>query len=223
MKVINEDMCSYCIDDQQTLDSSGYIKDKKLYCRYISNLLYYDNLYLVNIEKNIDKEYIHDISIGYVKDIITIEESLNYFETNEDNFLVAQDKKIKNKNKTPDQKKRKKELQKFNDKYNKLLIINSNYHKWANEFLLSDYYKNEIISIINKHMYFLDEYINKNGKQMKDLRNTYKWIYDELYNHWEIFDPDEENDIKDLDLILKQKWEEYAIYESDEYKKYLKI
>lgn len=68
-----EDLCNYHNDEQQSVDNDGYIIDKKIYKKYISNLLYYDNLYLINIEKNIIKEYIHDISYEYIIDIINIE------------------------------------------------------------------------------------------------------------------------------------------------------
>lgn len=47
----NEDCCQSCIDEQQTVDSEGYIQDEKLYNKYISNILNYDNLYLEEIEK----------------------------------------------------------------------------------------------------------------------------------------------------------------------------
>lgn len=77
-KVIpGEDLCKYHSDEQQTVDIEGYIVDKKLYKKYISNLLYYDKLYLTNIENNIKKDYEKDISYSYIIDICTIENTLN--------------------------------------------------------------------------------------------------------------------------------------------------
>lgn len=48
---VDEEYCKNCIDEIQTVDSEGYIQDEKLYNKYISNILYYDNLYLEEIEK----------------------------------------------------------------------------------------------------------------------------------------------------------------------------
>lgn len=82
-KVIpGEELCKEHNDEQQTVDSEGYIKDEKLYNKYISNLLYYDNLYLVNIEKIIIKEYLFETSLEYVNDIIIIEEEISKIKYN---------------------------------------------------------------------------------------------------------------------------------------------
>lgn len=58
--IYGEDLCKKHNDEQQTIDSEGY-------------LLYYDNLYLVNIENRFIKEYIQNISYEYIIDIINIE------------------------------------------------------------------------------------------------------------------------------------------------------
>lgn len=50
-----DDFCKEHSYESQTIDSEGYIKDEQVYKKYISNLLYYDNLYLINIENNLDK------------------------------------------------------------------------------------------------------------------------------------------------------------------------
>ena len=222
MKLINEDLCSNCIEDQQTVDSSGYIKDDKLYNKYLT---YFDNIYLVNIEKRLFKEYIYDKSTEYVKDIILIEanEDINEDIIKKDDDTLKGDQYIKRKAKnTPEHNKRKKELKKFNDKLNKLVSINKKTIKWCEDNNIGNY-RRDIEHIIDKNMHFLDEYITKNGKRMEDLRKIYKWIYNELYNNWEMKEPDEEDDIRDLDLILKQEWLDYAIFVDEEYKKYLKI
>lgn len=127
--------------------------------------------------------------------------------------------KIKN---TPEQNKRKKELQKFNNKYNQLLKLNEKTLKWCDNNNIG-FYKRKIECIFIKNMSFLDEYVVKYGKRMEDLRRIYNWIYNDLINSWEMEEPDEEEDIRDLDLILKQEWKEYAIYEDEDYKRMLKI
>lgn len=76
-KVIpGEDLCKYHNDEQQTVDSEGYILDKKLYKKYMSDLLYYDNLYLLNIERKIKKDFKKNISYEYIIDIVNIEDKI---------------------------------------------------------------------------------------------------------------------------------------------------
>lgn len=72
--IFGEDLCKHHNDEQQSVDNDGYIVDKKLYKKYISDVLYYDNLYLLNIERKIKKDYKKDISYEYIIDIVNIED-----------------------------------------------------------------------------------------------------------------------------------------------------
>lgn len=215
-KKAGDEYCIQCCYEQQTENEfesfnefiEGIIKD------HIHENIIYDIIDKNNKKISIDnifnntKRYI--CKLNNIK-ILTLDDISNR--------LISY-KPIK---KSPEQRKRQKEINKFNDKYNKLLIINKKYIKWADDNLITDFYKNDIINIINKHMYFFNEKINKNGKFMEDLRNTYRYIYDELYNNWEMKQPYDEDDKKDEKIVLKQQWLDYAIYEDEDYKKMLKI
>lgn len=124
---------------------------------------------------------------------------------------------------TPEEKKNKKVLQNFNKKYNKLLNLNNNTIEWSNTKLKTKYYKNRIENILSKYMYYLDTDINKNGKNIRYIRNTYIGIYSEMLNSWEFDNTDDEDEIYDFKLIYNNEWKEYGVYESDEYKKVMKI
>jgi hypothetical protein len=114
-------------------------------------------------------------------------------------------------------KKRNNKCKKRNKNYNKkikeLENINKIIMKWANDNLITEYYKDKIYDIIDENMSYL--YYNKEtkGKNLEDIKNMYNIIYYQLNNSWEIdvTDPDDMDSKKDFSLICKQKWYKYSI------------
>lgn len=66
-------------------------------------------------------------------------------------------------------------------------------------------------------MYYLNEDIKLYGKHIEFICNTYRNIYSELVNSWEMDYTVEEDDKYDLKLILNQKWKDYEIYSKNGY------
>lgn len=89
MKEINEDLCSYCIEDQQTINEyesynefiknviNGYLHENIIY-DIIKNNKVNNNEYIIydiiDIEKRFYKDYINNSYLSYIKDIIYIED-----------------------------------------------------------------------------------------------------------------------------------------------------
>lgn len=120
--------------------------------------------------------------------------------------------------KNPEERKNKKKLQKFNIKYNKLLQLNNK----TIDLYKSNVYFKYINNIIDSNMKILEKKINKKGKDIQFIRNTYNCIYNELVQlEWEV---DNKLNKKDYEIINNiESWRDYAIHEDEEYKKLLKI
>lgn len=186
------------------------------------NKINYESFYYVKYLKNIESILTNDDSyIDYIKDILNIEsKEFNEKSIQLNNKNVKLDKVDENsknikKKSNSNKNKRKKELKKFKIKYDKLLETNRKNIKWCYSNLKTDYYIERVKNIIYSNIYFLNEKIKKDGKYMEDIRNTYSCIYSELWNSWEMDVVDEKDDKHDLNLILKQNWEDYSIYEYD--------
>lgn len=73
-------------------------------------------------------------------------------------------------------------------------------------------------------MDWLNEKIEKNGKNIEFIRKTYKFLFQELCDEWEFKDNTEKDDKHDFKICYKtETWKMYAIHEDDDWKKMLKI
>lgn len=73
-------------------------------------------------------------------------------------------------------------------------------------------------------MKWLNEKIEKNGKDIEFIRKTYKYIFDELSNSWEFFTNEELDEKHDFKIVYKiETWKDYAIHDDDNIKRILKI
>lgn len=79
---MNEGYCIDCIDDQQTVDLDGNIKDEKIYNKYFSDLLWHSDLNLVDIEKYIYNDYI----LNKKKDLYSLEVHDNLYKKENENY-----------------------------------------------------------------------------------------------------------------------------------------
>jgi hypothetical protein len=156
------------------------------------NKKYYSKLIL----EDILNEYINNISYKLV-----------------DKYNIYKDPVIDYENNIIQEKKTNYNHKKFLKKYKQLKKANEYTIEWSKNSLITNYYRDRIRNIIDKHIYFLEKNIKKNGKDIDLIRNTFRYIYCDLYNSWEMDNPDEKEDIDDLKIILKQKWEKYSIYE----------
>lgn len=196
-----EDYCLQYFDSQkyETDDEEIYKMNLNKYYKEVIDKYYVFDF--ENIIKNINyKTYTYE---DYISDIVNIE----------DNII-----KIKN------ERRNKKYIKKFNDKYNKLIKTNEDVLIWIENNFKTDYYKDKVIEIINENMYILEQKIEKYGKDIEFIRYVYKWMFTELVNAWEYFDNTEPDDKHDFKLCYKtETWKMYAIHEDDDVKKMLKI
>lgn len=197
-----EDYCNFHLKlelDRETDDEEIYkINLNKYYKEIVDKHFEFD---FKKIFKNINyKTYTYE---DYISDIVNIE-----------NNIV----KVKN------ERRNKKYIKKFNDKYNNLIKLNEETIEWANEALKTDYYKNSIIRIINENMDWLNSKIEKNGKDIEFIRKTYRFLFQELCDEWETLNPVDDDDKHDDKICCKtETWKMYAIHENDDWKKMLKI
>lgn len=209
-------------------ETSNFLKsDKNNILKYINNLYlliknekYFDEIksFMLNIinilemEKNkINiKDYISNIinkqlNPSIIYDILD-KQKRDRLNSNLDNMVDSE------------KRKKKKRLQKFNKKYNKLIELND---KTIKKYK-SNFYINYINKIINSNIECLNKKINKYGQNIDFIRNTYSNIYNELLQlGWEVNDKLNKKDYEIINNI--NSWKEYAIHEDEEYKSTMKI
>lgn len=191
----------------------------------INNSVNVEGLYnIVNIKKETPKNKIdYNIKNNYyyisknifdikIKDI-DIKRRTNprliCYQYKNDNKIINHKKEI-NKIKL----KRKKEEKKYKTSLDRLYNLNTNANKWITDNVKSFHYKYKAINLIRCCM---DEFerniIYEPENKMEHLRIAYKNIYIELTENFEHDTPNTKQEKKDYDLLLKQKWEDYNIYQ----------
>lgn len=200
--------------------------------------LYYLLTFIKKVNEKIYVNGLYNDHYIYAKDIIKIEYNMlnNYYYS----CLNIHDVKIKDINivrplipkmicyntlrQTPEERKQKKKIQKFNIKYNKLKQINEEYYEWINKNLKTDFFKDKIKDIIDEQMKYLDKSIKDNGKNIDFIRNTYRTIYSYLCNSWEFIIIDNELERHDFKIVYNSDtWKKYGVHENEEYKRVFKI
>lgn len=234
MADLGEDLCYQCIKAGETTEEEIININLNKYSSYILEDLineYINNYSLIIINRYKYKTYIENINEKYIYEYsnIYIDNFIYYYTSININDIIINDldinrpyiKKlicynpIKIKTKlNQEQKKNKNNSAKFNKKYNKLVEINNSTIEWVNGNLLTEIYKKRVINTIKKHMIYLTDDINKNGKNLLFIQNTYEGIFCELHNQWEfdVIEDDEIEDKKDFKLVYNQKWKQYALY-----------
>lgn len=222
-----------------------YEKYKRLY-EYIHKI--YNTNYtillkiLYNEKKKIKKvpeiENLSNNYYNYIKEIIKIEYNMlnNYYYTSSNIFEIKiNDIEIVRRDipnlvcynplkQSPNERKEKKRIQKFNNKYKKLLKINEETFIWIDKTLKTELYKNKAKYIIIEQMIYLDKIIEIHGKDINFIRNTYKSIYSYLCDSWEFISRDDSFEKHDFKIVYNSdNWKKYGSHENDEYKRLFKI
>lgn len=82
---INEGYCIDCIDDQQTVDLDGNIKDEKIYNKYFSDLLWHSDLNLTDVERKVNNDYMLEYISNNV-DMSPLPIDNNLYKKNEETY-----------------------------------------------------------------------------------------------------------------------------------------
>jgi hypothetical protein len=224
---INIKVLYYLIYLVKTIKEKTFIKDVILYENNNTNTIFYNDIYLYIKNVKYDNFYkylykIYNTNYKYIFKII-FKTYKNHKKPN-DYFINVKDIDINRPynpkricysplKQTPEQRKEKKRIQKFNLKYNKLLKINKEMMNFIDNNLKTDFCKAKIKEIIYEYMYLLDKRIKNGNNDINIIRDTYKGLYSELCNSWYFFYPDDEDENHDNKIVNDiNTWKKYGIH-----------